>query len=166
MIFVTVGTQLPFDRMIKLIDKFSEENRNLEIVAQIGNASYYPKNFEYYNELSISEFDDLFDKASLIISHAGMGSILTALSKAKPILIMPRRFEFREHRNDHQLATVDKFAKTDGCFVFNNDIELKNAYNLASNCLYNSKLSEHAPESMLNALESIFIEFTTSKESH
>ena len=47
--------------------------------------------------------------ADLIVSHAGMGSILTALQCGKPILVMPRLGRLHETRNDHQLATALRF---------------------------------------------------------
>lgn len=44
--------------------------------------------------------------AQVIVSHAGMGSLLTALRHRRPILIMPRKASLGEHRNDHQMATA------------------------------------------------------------
>jgi UDP-N-acetylglucosamine transferase subunit ALG13 len=57
-----------------------------------------------------SEFKNLVAKARLVIAHAGMGSILSALEAGKPIVVMPRRARFREQRNDHQVATARYFA--------------------------------------------------------
>ena len=80
MIFYTVGTQLPFDRLTKMIDKFAETS-DIEIFGQIGNTDYKPKNFEYCKQLEVADFERKFDSASIIISHAGMGTILQSLVK-------------------------------------------------------------------------------------
>ena len=55
--------------------------------------------------------------STAIVAHAGMGTILTALELGKPLLIMPRRAALGEHRNDHQLATAERFAAVDGVKV-------------------------------------------------
>lgn len=55
--------------------------------------------------------------ASVIVSHAGMGSILTALRYRRPIIIMPRKADLGEHRNDHQLATARWMAARPGVMV-------------------------------------------------
>jgi UDP-N-acetylglucosamine transferase subunit ALG13 len=56
-------------------------------------------------------------EAELIISHAGMGTIIDALVMSKPILIMPRRVKFRESRSDHQLGTVERFSDRNGIYT-------------------------------------------------
>ena len=42
----------------------------------------------------------------VVIAHDEMGSIITALEMGKPIVVMPRRAELGEHRNDHQVAAA------------------------------------------------------------
>ena len=56
----------------------------------------------------------MFENARLIVSHAGMGTILTALTQGKQICIMPRQFRYGEHRNDHQIATVERLGDHPG----------------------------------------------------
>jgi UDP-N-acetylglucosamine transferase subunit ALG13 len=57
------------------------------------------------------------ESANFVVAHAGMGSIITALTLAKPLVIMPRRADLGEHRNDHQTATVARFLDRAGIFV-------------------------------------------------
>ena len=123
MIFVTVGEQLPFDRFIRAIDCFAEKS-TVEIFAQIGRANYTPVNFMYSAFLSQTEFMYLLDKATLIVSHAGMGTIISAVESAKPILIMPRRASLGEHRNDHQLDTVTRVSNLSNVFIAQDEEEL------------------------------------------
>ena len=110
MIFVTIGTQLPFDRLIKIIDGLAPQ-LNEEVVAQVYQCGFTPQNIKTVDFLAPDEFNALFDKARLIVSHAGMGTILSALQKDKPIIVFPRIAALGEHRNEHQLATAHKFKK-------------------------------------------------------
>jgi UDP-N-acetylglucosamine transferase subunit ALG13 len=112
MIFLTVGTQFPFDRLVKSMDQaFDGRLINEEIFAQIGESSYKPLNFESVVSLEKNVFDKRLREASNVISHAGMGTITMALKNHKPLLVMPRLKRYREHVNDHQVATARKFEE-------------------------------------------------------
>ena len=112
MIFLTVGTQFPFDRLVKSVDQaFDGRLINEEIFAQIGETSYKPLNFESVVSLEKNVFDKRLREASSVISHAGMGTITMALKNHKPLLVMPRLKRYKEHVNDHQVATARKFEE-------------------------------------------------------
>lgn len=106
MIFVTVGTDLPFDRMMRVVDSWARDHDRRDVFAQIGEGGWEPEYIEFAHFLQPLDFKRRFDEASLIISHAGMGTILTALLYGKPILVMPKRASFCEHRSEHQVATA------------------------------------------------------------
>jgi len=110
MIFVTVGTQLPFDRLVMAVDAWARARKRSDIIAQTGTSLYAPHSLEVRPFLRAQEFRRLVGDCQLLVAHAGMGSILTALDLGKPILVMPRRADLSEHRNDHQLATVAGLA--------------------------------------------------------
>lgn len=105
-ILVTVGTQLAFDRLVKAVDAWVGCNPGERAFAQIGPADFKPAHMESRDFVPPDQANALFREADLIVSHAGMGSILTALKYRKPILIMPRKAGLGEHRNDHQMATA------------------------------------------------------------
>ena len=109
MILVTVGLQGPFDRLIRAVDEWSALRDHSEIFAQIGKGKYVPKSMRYTDFVDPSDFKELVQKARLIVAHAGIGSIISALELGKPIVVMPRRAQFREQRNDHQVATAKYF---------------------------------------------------------
>ncbi|MBN2593266.1 MAG: hypothetical protein JXA81_07145 [Sedimentisphaerales bacterium] len=112
MIFLTVGTQFPFDRLVKAVDRAAGTNGFDEnIVAQIGESSYCPQNFEAATALEKAVFDRYFNEADSVISHAGMGTITMALDQRKPLLVMPRLKKYGEVVNDHQLAIAKKFEQ-------------------------------------------------------
>ena len=112
MIFLTVGTQFPFDRLVRGIDQaFNDGLIGEEIFAQIGESSYKPRNFESVASLEKKVFDKCLKEASSIISHAGMGTIIMALDNEKPLLAMPRSKKYGEVVNDHQLTIAKRFSK-------------------------------------------------------
>lgn len=116
-IFVTVGTQLPFDRLISAVDAWAQINPAERVFAQVGPGKYKPAACEFADFVPPDRANLLFQESSLIVSHAGMGSILTALRYRKPILIMPRKASLGEHRNEHQLATARWLGGKPGIFV-------------------------------------------------
>ena len=124
MIFAVTGTQLPFDRLIRMLDELAPLIGE-EIVAQVGNGGYSPQHIKTLSFLAPDEFDRLFSQARLIVAHAGMGTILTALTLQKPIIIFPRIAALGEHRNEHQTATADEMRKQGWCYVATGPEELK-----------------------------------------
>lgn len=121
MIFVTVGTQLPFDRMVSAVDAWAAHAGRDDVIAQVGQSSYKARAIRTVVSLPPAEFQQTFAAASLIVAHAGLGTILSALELGKPIIVMPRRATLQEHRNDHQLATADRFADRQGVAVVHDE---------------------------------------------
>lgn len=110
MIFLTVGTQFPFDRLVKAVDDLFDRGLiHEQVVAQIGDSRYQPRNFESVAWFHKSAFDRNIQQASAIIGHAGMGTITMALEHSKPLLAMPRRKKYGEVVNDHQVVLAIKF---------------------------------------------------------
>jgi UDP-N-acetylglucosamine transferase subunit ALG13 len=107
MIFVTIGTQEPFDRLIAAMDNISCRI-GMEVVAQVSSRSKlkvkYIKTLDF---VSPTDFDKLFNEADLIVAHAGMGTIISALVNKKPLIVLAREKKLMEHRSDHQLATAN-----------------------------------------------------------
>lgn len=125
MIFVTVGTDLPFDRMLKVIDAWAGERGRRDVFAQIGEGGWKPSHIEHSEFLQPPDFKKRFNEATLIISHAGMGTILSALFYGKPILVMPKRASLGEHRSEHQVATAKKMMELGNVNVAFDEDELR-----------------------------------------
>jgi len=123
-IFLTVGTQLPFDRLVSAVDRWAGESCRDDVVAQVGETDFVPEHLEWAARVTPAEFRQRMSEAELVISHAGMGSILTALEFDKPILVLPRRAALREMRNDHQLATAKWLADQGRVAVATDEEEL------------------------------------------
>jgi UDP-N-acetylglucosamine transferase subunit ALG13 len=119
MIFLTVGSALPFDRLVKLVDEAIAERLVTErVFAQIGSGRYIPSNCEYVRILPRTQFSARFDSASAVISHAGIGTIGTALKARKPLLVMPRSGALGELVDEHQLMTAKRFAALGHVLMF------------------------------------------------
>ncbi|MBN1788215.1 MAG: hypothetical protein JW806_07450 [Sedimentisphaerales bacterium] len=130
MIFLTVGTYpLAFERLIRVVDEMVRDGVIKEkVFAQIGQCTYKPKNMDYVDMLNKEVFDDYFNKASAVISHAGIGAIEMALKTRKPLLIMPRLRKYNEVVNDHQEATAIKFEQMGHVLAAYNEKELREKF--------------------------------------
>jgi len=123
-IFVTIGGQLPFDRLVYAVDRWAGERGGEDVFAQIGDSSEPPTRIRWERFLTPTDFAAKASQSDVIVSHAGMGSILTALELREPIVVMPRRAHLGEHRNDHQWATVKHLAGGVDISVAEDEVEL------------------------------------------
>lgn len=126
MILVTLGTQdKSFDRLLRAIDK-NIENGNIKdkVLVQAGFTykTYKSKNMEIFDYVDTKTMTDLVKECDFIISHAGAGSILTALENNKKIIVVPRQSKYGEHNNDHQLEIAEKF-ENDGHVIYLRDLK-------------------------------------------
>ncbi len=117
MIFVTVGGQGPFDRMVKEIDAWAAQPGTPPVFAQVGEGAATFPHLECVAMLGPAEFRQRVEAADLIVAHAGMGTILLARELSKPLVIMSRLARHGEQRNDHQVATAERFAGVEGIWV-------------------------------------------------
>jgi len=115
-IVATVGTQLPFFRLIKALDAIAREN-SFEIVAQTFENCPDAEAIDQRPFLSPDEFESLASRADLIVGHAGIGTIISAERLGKPLVLFPRRASLGEHRNEHQLATVKAMSQRKGIHI-------------------------------------------------
>lgn len=112
MIFLTVGTQFPFDRLVRAVDEAAGRSAlEDEVFAQVGQRGYRPEHMEWVEILEREAFAERVAEARALIGHAGVGTILAALEVGKPLLVMPRLRRYGEIVNDHQVATARKFAE-------------------------------------------------------
>ena len=124
MIFVTVGSDIPFDRLIQTVDRWARENERRDVFAQIGNGGWVPEFIQHAPMLEPDEFRKHLIASHIVVGHAGMGTILTALQHSKPILVMPRRGKLGETRNDHQMATARQLLEIEKINVAFDENEL------------------------------------------
>jgi UDP-N-acetylglucosamine transferase subunit ALG13 len=123
-IFTTVGSQEPFDRLIRAVDEWAALHGRSDVFAQIGASNYRPEHIKFTKFLEPAAFNRAIHEASVVVAHAGMGSIISALEIGKPIVVMPRRGALRETRNDHQVATAERFGMRGRVIVSNDEQDL------------------------------------------
>jgi UDP-N-acetylglucosamine transferase subunit ALG13 len=152
MIFVTVGSQMPFDRLIRAVDKWAESSARTDVVAQIGDTDLQPRSLDWSSRVSATEFEDRCRDATAIVAHAGMGSILTALQYGTPILVMPRRADLRETRNDHQVATAARLSERGLVHVAMDDDELPGCLDRLGELTASERISPYASAELLDAV--------------
>lgn len=114
MILVTLGTQdKKFYRLLDMIQKEIDNGKiKDEIIVQAGYSSDYKSDdMKIIDLIPIDEFDELVKKCDILITHGGVGSIITGLKHHKKIIAVPRLKKYKEHTNDHQIQIVDAFAK-------------------------------------------------------
>lgn len=113
MIFVILGTQkFQLNRLLSEIDELIEAGGiTQEVIAQIGVSDYIPKHYLYYRYIDKIKFDELISQATVVITHSGVGSIITALKAKKPVVIYPRLQKYHEHVDNHQLDIAKAFEK-------------------------------------------------------
>lgn len=111
MILVTLGTQdKTFVRLLDEIDKLI--NKGIiqdKVIVQAGFTKYSSDNMEIFDLIPQDEFNNLMSKADLVITHGGVGNIISALEKNKKVIAVPRLAKYGEHINDHQTQIIAKF---------------------------------------------------------
>lgn len=113
MVFVTLGTNdESFERLLKAIDKAIDKGLIKDkVVVQAGCTKYESKNMEIMDLVPREKFDELIKKCDLLITHGGVGSILTGVNNDKKVIAVARLAKYKEHGNDHQLQIVENFGK-------------------------------------------------------
>jgi UDP-N-acetylglucosamine transferase subunit ALG13 len=112
-----VGTQLPFDRLIRALDDWAGAHAETEVFAQIGRGGREPTCMQWSYDLDPREFRRRLEACDTIVAHAGMGTIISGIELGKRVIVMPRRAALGEHRNEHQLATVERLRHLQGLEV-------------------------------------------------
>lgn len=151
MIFLTVGTQLSFDRLVRAVDRWAGQDSSRVVHAQTAKSDFVPQHLKATPFMSPQECRRLMEQAGVIVAHAGMGTIIAALEMGKPLLIMPRRADLGEQRNDHQLATARYFGDR-GVAVAWDEHELSKWLDQLDAVSAPTTIKPHAPEPMIDAI--------------
>ena len=109
MILVTLGTQdKSFKRLLEKLEEELEKGKiKDEIIVQAGYTEFASNKMTIKKLIPMDEFDDLIEKCDILITHGGVGSIITGLRKNKKVIAVARLKKYKEHTNDHQLQIID-----------------------------------------------------------
>lgn len=113
MIFVTVGThEQPFDRLIECVDNLKKDGTIIEeVVIQTGYSNYEPKYCRWQKLFPYQEMVKLVAEARIVITHGGPSSFIMPLQIGKTPIVVPRRHDFNEHVNNHQVSFAKAVAE-------------------------------------------------------
>jgi UDP-N-acetylglucosamine transferase subunit ALG13 len=123
-ILLTVGHQMPFDRLVRAVDGWAALRDRSDIFAQVGEGRYRPTTFPGVPFLTPSEFRARLRDAHCVVAHAGTGTMIAALLLDKPLLVIPRIAALGETRNDHQVATARRFEERGAILAAYEDEEI------------------------------------------
>ena len=125
-----LGTQNnSFKRLLKELDKLKENKIIKEkIIVQAGYTKYKSDNLEIFDFIDKETLDKYQSKADLIITHGGVGSIVSSIIKDKKVIAVPRLKEHNEHVNNHQLDIVESFSDNEYIIGIKDVKELEEAY--------------------------------------
>ncbi len=158
MILVTVGAQMPFDRLIRAVDAWAAEHPQTPVLAQIGTGAWQPQHMQWTEFIAPDEFRRQAADAQALVAHAGMGTIITALQFGRPLLVMPRRGDLRETRNDHQVATARRFDQMGKVAVAFDEHELPNRLDTLLCSSPADRIDAHASPDLINALRGFILD--------
>jgi UDP-N-acetylglucosamine transferase subunit ALG13 len=107
MIFVTIGTSEPFDRLLNAVDELATDEL---IVAQVGRSRMWPRRAQCHEFLSFDEVDEFIRRARVVVAHAGVGSVLTAARAGHIPIVATRLRRYGEAVDDHQVPFARRLA--------------------------------------------------------
>ena len=113
MILVTLGTQdKNFNRLLEAIQKEIDQGIIKDkVIVQAGTTKFESKDMEIFDLIDRDKFNELMSECDLLITHGGVGSILTGLKNNKKVIACPRLAKYNEHMNDHQKQIIEKFSE-------------------------------------------------------
>jgi UDP-N-acetylglucosamine transferase subunit ALG13 len=156
-IFVTIGSVFPFDRMIRAADDWAAANPEEEVFAQIGDGGYEPRHMIWVRRLDRETYDTAASRARLLVAHAGMGSVITAGRFGKPIVILPRRHALGEHNTDHQADTAAWLSGRSGIYLAEDESVLGHRIEAALARPEGLSLPSHAPKAFTDRLRAAIL---------
>lgn len=141
MIFVIIGTQdKPFRRLIEAVDNLKTDE---EIIVQAGTNEYVSDHMKIFDFCSMEDFNKYISEASVVITHGGVGSIMSALNKDKTVVACARLSSLGEHQNDHQQQIIGNFVEEGYLAEFKQGDDLKEVIEQAKNTNFNKVKSNN-----------------------
>jgi len=124
MIFASVGSStIPFDRLLRALECMETDE---DLVVQTGVSTVRPCRAKVLDYVGYDEFVALIRSARVVVTHAGAGSVITALGEGKRPIVVPRRAAQREAVDDHQVAFARRAAEL-GLVTLVEDVSLLEA---------------------------------------
>jgi UDP-N-acetylglucosamine transferase subunit ALG13 len=124
MIFVTIGTCEPFDRLLRAVDALDVDE---PLVVQHGISTVRPHGATCVDFLAFDELVEHMRAARLVVTHGGVGSVLVAIRSGKRPIVVPRSQRFGDAVDDHQLPFARRMHEAGRILLVEDDRELGDA---------------------------------------
>lgn len=113
MILVTLGTQdKSFKRLLDAVQmQINKGNIKDRVVVQAGYTKFVSKDMEIFDLIGTDQFNALISECEILITHGGVGSIISGLNNHKVVIAAARLKKYEEHDNDHQLQIIEQMTK-------------------------------------------------------
>src|SRR5581483_9285582 len=111
-VVVTVGSM--HHLMTRMVEKLNSVlPDDAELVWQLGHTPAIPNLQATRTEEFVrhDELTELMAEAHVVVCHAGVGSVLQAVSVGKSPILVPRRVEHGEHVDDHQVQIAGRLSE-------------------------------------------------------
>lgn len=110
MILVSTGHFVTFYRLLDEMDRIASVIEE-EVQIQIPGVRYRPRHATHVEH--IEEMRPYLKKARLVVTHGAM-TLVECLEEGVPVICVPRRKQYQEHINDHQLTFANRLAQRYG----------------------------------------------------
>ena len=151
-VFVTVGSMLPFDRLVAAMDTWASRHAEASVFAQIGDSSLRPTHLDFSEMISPADYRKRFEESDLVVSHVGMGTVITAFEIGKPLVMLPRRPDFQEVTSNHQIATAKWLDGRPGVHLVYDETAIAGAIEEAIGSTGVSRIDSGTRQSLIGAL--------------
>jgi UDP-N-acetylglucosamine--N-acetylmuramyl-(pentapeptide) pyrophosphoryl-undecaprenol N-acetylglucosamine transferase len=98
------GFRRLLERLVEIIPP------DADVLWQVGSTDTAGLGIEGRRSLPPQELSDAMASSDVVITHAGIGSAISALKVGKRPVFVPRRKRFREHVDDHQASIAGELA--------------------------------------------------------
>ena len=152
MIVILLGTQkYSFHRLLEEVQRCIDNGTiKQEVIVQAGGTQFFSKEMKIFTLIEQNELEKLIEKADIIITHGGVGSIVNGVNLHKKVIAVPRYKKYGEVANDHQVQIINTFAK-EGFIIGLNDVsELESALKEIEN--FKPKVLESNTEKIINII--------------
>ena len=158
MVLVMLGTQNnSFYRLLEEVEKCIDIGIiSEEVIVQAGGTSYNSDKMLIFSLITNDELKKYIEKASYIICHGGVGSIVSGIKAGKKVIAVPRYEKYGEHVNDHQVQIVESFNKQGLICGIQNVEDLENIIKKIDTFEPNKFISN--TENVINIIESFIDE--------
>ena len=129
MILVTLGTQdKPFVRLLEMVQQLiNEKIIDQKVNVQAGYTVFNSKDMNIFDYIDMDSFKKMLDECDILITHGGVGMIVTAVKDGKKVIGVAREARYGEHHNDHQKEIIETFTEEGYILSASNVDELKEA---------------------------------------